>query len=344
MRSLRVPLVAICAAALAVASLTARAADPVKIRFGWAVVPASMVPLFPEMKGHLAHYGKSYVLEPIHFRGTPQMVTAQASGDIDVSTLAYSSFALAIENAQLKDLRVIADEFQDGVPGWYTNPFVVRKDSPIHSVKDLKGKVIGSNGGGSAVDIAARAMLRKNGIDDKRGVSFIEVPLPTTLPVLRDKKADLMPAVLPFSSNPKLWDVARTLFTQKDAVGETQMIIWAARTPFLEKNRAAVEDFMQDAIAAMAWFRDPAHHKETVAMVSKFTKIPPTVFDSWLFVKGKDYYRNPKLIPNLKSLQSNVDLQVKLGFLKEPLDVHKYSDLSYVEAAGKRGGEHMGKM
>lgn len=344
MRSLRLVLTGVCAAALATASLSARAAEPVKIRFGWAVVPASMVPLFPEMKGKLAHYGKSYVLEPIHFRGTPQMVTAQASGDIDISTLAYSSFALAIENAQLKDLRVISDEFQDGVPGYYTNDFVVRKDSPIHSIKDLKGKVLGSNAGGSAVDIAIRAMLRKNGIDDKRDVSFVEAPLPTTLPVLRDKKADLMPAVLPFAANPKLWDVARTLFTQKEAVGETQMIIWAARTPFLTKNKKAVEDFMQDAIAAMAWFRNPAHHKETVAMVSKFTKIPAKVFDSWLFVKGKDYYRNPKLIPNLKSLQSNVDLQVKLGFLKEPLDVHTYSDLSYVKAAGARPMEKLGKM
>jgi ABC-type nitrate/sulfonate/bicarbonate transport system substrate-binding protein len=338
MRSPRFMLAAVAAAVLAVASLSARAAEPVKIRFGWAVVPASMVPLFPEKKDILKHYGKSYVLEPIHFRGTPQMVTAQASGDIDVSTLAYSSFALAIENAKLDDLRVIADEFQDGVPGYYTNSFVVRKDSSIHSIADLKGKVLGSNAGGSAVDIAIRAILRKNGIDDKRDVSFVEAPLPTTLPVLRDKKADLMPAVLPFAANPKLWDVARTLFTQKDAVGETQMIIWAARTPFLQKNRQAMVDFMDDAIHAMAWFRDPKNHKATVALVSKFTKIPPPVFDSWLFVKGKDYYRDPKLVPNLKSLQSNVDLQVKLGFLKTPLDVHKYSDLSYVEAAGKRGG------
>jgi ABC-type nitrate/sulfonate/bicarbonate transport system substrate-binding protein len=338
MRSLRFSLAALTAAALTLASLSARAADPVKIRFGWAVVPASMVPLFPEKKDILKHYGKSYVLEPIHFRGTPQMITAQASGDIDISTLAYSSFALAIENAKLDDLRVIADEFQDGVPGYYTNSFVVRKDSPIKTIKDLKGKVLGSNAGGSAVDIAIRAILRKNGIDDKRDVSFVEAPLPTTLPVLRDKKADLMPAVLPFAANPKLWEVGRTLFTQKEAVGETQMIIWASRLPFLTKNHQAMVDFMDDAIHAMEWFRDPKNHDATVELVSKFTKIPKPVFDSWLFVKGKDYYRDPKLIPNLKSLQANVDLQVQLGFLKKPLDVNKYSDLSYVKEAGKRGG------
>jgi NitT/TauT family transport system substrate-binding protein len=325
----------LAAAVLAVGIASAKAADPVKIRFGWAVVPASMVPLFPEIKDKLKHYGKSYTLDAQRFQGTPQMITAQATGDLDISTLAFSTIALAIQNAKMNDLRVISDEFQDGVEGYATNTFLVAKDSPIRKVEDLKGKVLATNGGGSAVDIAMRAMLRKHGIDDNKGVTWVEAPLPNMGAFLAEKKADHVPSVLPFSANPKTLEASRVLYTQKDAVGQTQMIIWAARKPFLDKNKAAMIDFFEDAIMAMRWFEDEKNHAATVKLVSDFTKIPAPVFDSWLFTK-KDYYRNPKLIPNLEALQKNIDLQKDLGLLKTSIDIKKFSDLSLAEAAAKR--------
>ena len=325
----------LAAAILAVGALSAKAADPVKIRFGWAVVPASMVPLFPEIKDKLKHYGKSYTLDAQRFQGTPQMLTAQATGDLDISTLAFSTIALAIQNAKMNDLRVISDEFQDGVEGYATNTFLVAKDSPIQKVEDLKGKVLATNGGGSAVDIVMRAMLRKHGIDDNKGVTWVEVPLPNMGAFLMEKKADHVPSVLPFSQNPKILEASRVLYTQKDAVGQTQMIIWAARAPFLQKNKAAMIDFFEDAITAMRWFEDEKNHAETVKLVSDFTKIPAPVFESWLFTK-KDYYRNPKLMPNLEALQKNIDLQKDLGLLKASIDIKKFSDLSLAEAAAKR--------
>ncbi|MFZ1948643.1 MAG: ABC transporter substrate-binding protein, partial [Pseudolabrys sp.] len=98
----------------------------------------------------------------------------------------------------------MADEFQDGVPGYFSEQFYVRKDSGINKVEDLKGKVIATNGGGSAVDVAMRAMLKKHGLEEKRDYTMIEAPLPTMPAVLSDKKADLVPAVLPFALNPKL--------------------------------------------------------------------------------------------------------------------------------------------
>ena len=333
MRALK--FLSLAAVTVALSAASSQAADPVKIRFGWAVVPASMVPIFPEKKELLKHYGKSYTLDMLKFQGTPQMITAQATGDIDISTLAFSTIALAIQNANMQDLRVISDEFQDGVPGYHTNTFIVLKDSPIKKAEDLKGKIIATNGGGSAVDIAMRAMLRKVKLDDKKDVTWVESPLPNMGAFLMEKKADHVPSVLPFSENAKLLEASRTLYTQIDAVGQTQMIIWAARKPFLDKNRAAMVDFFEDAIAAMRWFEDEKNHAATVKLVSDFTKIPPPVFDSWLFTK-KDYYRNPKLIPNLKALQANMDLQKDLGLLKDTIDISKFSDLSLVEEAGKR--------
>jgi sulfonate transport system substrate-binding protein len=105
-------------------------------------------------------------------------MTALATGGLDCAALAHSTFALGIENAGMADLRIIGDEFQDGVPGYHTNALVMRKDSAIHTVDDLKGKILASNQIESAIDMALRAMMAKHQLQDKRDVTMIEVRFP----------------------------------------------------------------------------------------------------------------------------------------------------------------------
>ena len=121
MRILKVALAGACALGLFAA--TANSAEPVKIRMGWVAPVANWGSIVLEKKELAQHMGKSYTLEAIRFQGTPQMITAIANNELEISNLAYSSLAIAIENAGLDDIRVIADEFQDGVPGHYSSQY-----------------------------------------------------------------------------------------------------------------------------------------------------------------------------------------------------------------------------
>src|SRR6185295_802652 len=125
--------------------------------------------------------------------------------------------------------------------------------------------------------------------------------------------------------------IGRTLFIQRDAIGVTDMIVWAARKPFLDKNRAAMVDFMEDTLRITRWFLDPANHKEVMEIAGRLTKQPPERYD-WLFTK-RDTYRDPNMIPDLVALQKNLDMTQDLGFIKAKVDVKKYTDLSIVEEA-----------
>lgn len=335
-------IIALCVIAIALGA-GAAAADPVKIRVGW-VQPVSNLPSILFLKDGIAlHQGQSYEMVPTHFANTPAMIPALAAGDIEIATLAYSSFALAVQNAGIDDLRVIADELQDGVDGYYSNEMMVLKASPITTVEDLKGKVLASNGAGGAVDMALRAMLRQHGLEDKRDLTIIEISSPNQRAALGEHKVDLITTATPFSQNPELRAMARTLFTQKDAVGSTQMILWAARVSFIEKNRAALVDFLADAIRARRFYADPANHAEAVRLAADFSKQPADQLDGWLFTKTGDYYRDPNDLPNLDALQRNIDMQQQLGFLKTSLDVRKYADLSMVEEAGAAVQSNSGK-
>ena len=321
-------------AALLLGASTRGKAEPVTIHAGWLVVPNMIFPMTPMKSEVLRHYGKSYVLDLIHFTGTPPQITALAAGQIDLSPISFSAFALAVTNAHLGDLRIIADGLQDGAPGWQTNSFLVLKDGPIHGVEDLKGQVLASNAFGGAVDIGMRVMLRKHGLEDKRDLSIIEVQVPNMKAALAEKKVALIAPLPPFTNDPELKAISRVLFQQREALGVSQTIILTARTGTLAKNRAAWIDFLEDQLVFLRWLTDPANHRAAVALAADFNKTAPEKLD-WAFTHA-DSYRDPKGRPNVEALQSNLDMMTELGFAKERVAVDRYLDLSLVKEAASR--------
>jgi sulfonate transport system substrate-binding protein len=324
-----------CALAMLIGSVGANA-DPLNIRISWVAVPNNLPPLFMAKPEMMQHAGKSYTVDPIRFPGTPQSVAALASGDLDIALLTFSSFPLAIQNAGLQDLRVISDEFIDGFPGYYSAEFIVLKDGPVKTIKDLKGRVAAINVRGGGTDMALRAITRKDGLHEKRDYTELEVAFANMQAVLLDRKADLIGLGVPaMSTDRALREVATTLFTQRDSLGPTAQVIWVARSGFLEKNRAALLDFMEDALRSRRFYIDPANHREVVDIVARVTKLPPPQLEPWLFTKN-DFYRDPNGLLDTAVLQDNIDKMVDLGFLKSGIDVKKYVDLALVREAGTR--------
>jgi NitT/TauT family transport system substrate-binding protein len=333
MHHLKLLLTGLCVAG-ALCAGPARSAEPVKIRVSWIAPITNWASILLEKKDLARHLGQSYVLEPVRYVGTPQMITALANGELEIANLAFSTLPIAIQNAGLDDLRVIADELQDGVDDYYSQEYMVLAAGPIKKIEDLKGKVVATVAAGAAVDVAMRTMLRRHGLEDKRDYAMVEAPLPTMRAMLADRKADLVPLVLPFALDPVLRRIARPLFLNRDVVGVTQLLVWTARQSFLDRNRAAMIDFAEDTLRITRWFLDPASHNEVMAIAGRLTKQPPERFD-WPFTK-RDYYHAPDMVPNLDALQKNVAMMKDLGFVTTSIDVRKYSDLSIVEAAAQR--------
>lgn len=313
----------------------ARAAEPLLIRHGWVVMTGPMSPLIFMKPDILKHYGKAYTVDPVHFQGTSPELIALATDQLEIASLAYSSFVLGIQNAQLNDMRIIADGFQDGHPGYNSIEYMVRNDSGIKRVEDLKGKILGINVIGAAVDIGGRAVLAKHGLAFPRDYSIIEANFPTIGAMLLQGKADIVSMVEPFNYAPEVQKGAHTLFTMRDGMGTSQMIVLVARESFLKKHVAELDDFFEDLVRGTHWMLDPANRDAAIAFSAAAAKQPVALFTPY-YLTTKDQYRDPDGIPNLDALQKNIDTQVKLGFLKQGIDVKQYADLSFIERAAKR--------
>jgi sulfonate transport system substrate-binding protein len=313
----------------------ASAESPVKIRAGWVSTPASLVPLLFLKPGVTKHHGKSYMFEPVYFASSTLQITAVSQGELDLAAFGYTSFPLAIQNAGLSDLRIIADEIQDGAPGYYSTPYFVRKNSGIDRIEDMQGKVAVTNGLGSGVDIIMRSALRTHGLEVQRDYTMIEAPFPTHKAMLKELKGDLVVGVLPFSYDPELNEFAKSLFTTQSSLGRIALSFWAVRKSFIDKNGAALIDLLEDYGTMLRWFYDPANHKEAVGITGRFLKRPPAVLEDWLFTE-RDFYRDLDGKPDLNVIQKSVDRVKDVGFIKETLDVSKHADLSLLEEASRR--------
>jgi sulfonate transport system substrate-binding protein len=321
-------------AAMGLIGATASAQEPVKIRIAWVVPIGNWASIIYEKKDLMPHYGKSYIAEPMRFQSTPTMITALGSGELEIADLAYSSFAIAVENAGMSDLRIIGDEVQDGVHGYLSGGYYVLKDGPVKTIDDLKGKVLGTVGAGAAIDIPVRAIMRKHGFEAPRDYTMVEAAFPNMPSMLFEHKLDFIPSVPPFSLAPQMGTDARVLFTVKDALGPSEFIIWAAHDSFLKQHRAAMVDLMEDAVRATRFFTDPKNHDEAVQIAARIVKQPPEKM-GYAFTKA-DNYHDPDMRPDLASFEHAIDIQQETGFIKEKLDARKYADLSILDEAIKR--------
>src|SRR6202047_1165991 len=263
-------------------------AEPVKIRVAWVAALSNLSAMWLDKKDLAQHFGKSYIFEPVHFAGTPPMVTAIANNEVEISDLAYSTLPIAIKNAGMEDTRIISDDFQDGVEGYWTIRFNVLKDGPIKKVEDLKGKVVATNAEGSAVDIAMKAMLHKHGLENKRDYTVIEAPFPAMKAMLAEHKVDLIPGILPFALDPEMGKIGTTLFTAKDAIGVSEFVSFQARKPFIDKNRTALVDWLEDTQRILHWYLAPKNHDEAVQISARLVKAPPERF-GWVFTRTDQY-------------------------------------------------------
>jgi sulfonate transport system substrate-binding protein len=333
---MRVRICLVASLLLVFATAASRADEPTKLRIGWITVPIALAPIMSTKQDVTRHLGKSYTIEAIHFAGTTPQITALASGDLDIAELSYSSFALAIQNAHLDDLRMIADSLQDGVNA-YSGPFVVRKDGPVKTIEDLKGKTVCVNVIGAGIDIGMRAILRRHGLEAGRDYNVIEANFVNQVQLLAEGKVDMTTTVSESVNDEELQRIARPLFDLKEAMGgPTQILARAARATDIAKNRAAMVDFFEDEIREWHWYLDPKNRAEALQIVADFNKKPASFYDSYIWTNDKDLYHDPDDRLNVDALQRNYKTQKEAGFLNIDIDARHYADLSIVDEAAKR--------
>lgn len=314
----------------------ARAAGPPPIRYatGGGIGPNELetVIFLDWMKQNvLKRYGKDYTLTLTFTRSTADAASLLAAGQVDLGSLATPVFAAAtLKNAIPGGATILADVFDDGVPGHAANAFFVLNDAPIHSVADLKGKKVAVNAYGTIVDLPLRIALKKAGLDPVSDVEIVEIGFPDIGPALRQKRIDCGSLVLPFMPIEVAKGGIRQLFSCAEALGGPYTTIFqTGRNDFLKSNGPAVRSMLADYTEALHWLYDPANRAKAIELTATLTKSSPKVLETY-FLLANDFYRDLGGCIRPAYLQRVADAMLSQKLLPGPIDMGKYLDLSYL--------------
>jgi ABC-type nitrate/sulfonate/bicarbonate transport system substrate-binding protein len=125
------------------------------------------------------------------------------------------------------------------------------------------------------------------------------------------------------------------LFSGREVLGAFETVCWIAQRDWLEKNRAAVIDLLEDNMRFRRWMTDPATRMDAVRLAAKVTKEPVSNYEEWAFT-NKDNFRHPPARIDVVRLQKNIDDLHGLGLLPVTIVAKDAVDMSMVEEAARR--------
>lgn len=309
-------------------------AAPVKIRYatGGGMGPNEIetIVFMPWMRENvLKRYGKDYTLDVVYTRGTPEAASLIAAGQVDIATMSYPILATSIQKKAIPSgVSAIADIYQAAREGFRSNDFVTRNDSPIKSIKDLKGKTVGVNAFGSSTELVLKVALNRAGIDPK-DVRIVEVSFPSMAAAIREKRIDVGILVLPFSASEMQKGDLRPVFNERSAFGPYSVIFQAASNDFLKAQPAAVKAYLADYVAGLHWLYDPANRTRAIELAAELTKAPVATVSSY-FLTGNDYYRDRNACIDASLLQGTFDAMREYGLLSAPVEAKPHVDTSFL--------------
>ena len=269
---------------------------------------AGMVPLYAANKlGYFKDAGLEVAIE--FAAGGAQSLPLVMQGTLQLSNGPIVSVALA--NQQGFDLRLLGPSLDDKrtTPGQTAS--LVKSDSPVRNVADLKGKRVGVNTINSVNWMYDRAFLRKHGLDPSQ-VTYVEVPFPSMVDALIRGSVDAINVAQPFHRIAVNTGQARVLgYPFVEVQPGLHIAAFGGSAAWLDANPNTVRAFSQAMRRSVEYLR--ANPREAKNLIAEFTKskrelVEEVPIDDW----STDL--------SVADVAATLKVMQQEGLLKKPID------------------------
>ena len=245
---------------------------PVKIRMGWGIPAEEIKYVMMEHPEVAAGLGKDYEVEWHEFSGTALGVQGVAAGTLDCASVGGLSVANGIDKGA--DIVLLGEFIEERKPHFST-PWMVRKDSGIDSVDDLRGKRVATNAVGGSTDYLQDFYIeQETGMKPGRDYEKVEVPFGQMQETLLAGRVDVGLFPQPFYGAVNATGDVKPLFRIGDEIEPFVQIMNGCSRGFIDDHRDAMTSFQRDWGSVARWIADPANRAEVVDASAAATKIP----------------------------------------------------------------------
>jgi len=285
------------------------AAQPGEIRMGYNQVWTTPFLLVGKERG--AFDAPPGQIKWVTFINPNQVMEAMAAGELDAGALTPAHYLIALD----KGVKMTAVAI---LSGWNTptSSYMVRVDSGIQTVQDLRGKTIGVNNYGGVFDIYLRHTLDKHGVDSKKDVKIVEIPISNIYQALSTKQIDAgaVPALFVPMADARFKGQFKVLFDFRDVPGikdrpQINQLLLAVTDDYQKRERPALKAFLQRYLSVVRW--SYANPSEAAGLWAKASKVE--------LVKAlpDPFGPNTDAKIDVPAMQLDIEIMHRHGYLKK---------------------------
>lgn len=245
----------------------------------------------------------------------PAVAEAMAADQIDIGQMGVAVIVTAAGRGLPAKIVMNTGIAGEGV--------VVRKDSDIHGLADLRGKTIAIPAKGNMQDYIVRLGLEKSGLDPSKDVKFLEIAAPDQSQALQSKLVDAIVLWEPLVANAIL-SGGRMLASGQQIFPDHDNDTITATNEAIAKHPRAVRTIVETIVKAQQWVMDNPDEAKVISV--KYLGLPRATIDlAW-----QDLYRRRDGRPSVAITQQFADFLQKWGYVKTHVDASKLIDFQFI--------------
>jgi NitT/TauT family transport system substrate-binding protein len=215
----------------------------------------------------------------------------------------------------------------------YGSAMVVRKDSPIRAVADLRGKTIAIPSRFSDERLLAIRATRKAGLatDDYRMTEMAPPDMPAALAA---KAIDAFVVGEPFPSQVEMSGVGRVLFQAREYWPDYMSCVLVVRQDVIDGRPQVIQTLVDGIARSGLWLEGGRPNRVHAAdFVGRYYYHQDPRLLEWALTRPLDRVKYEPLSPYKKDFDLGVSLMVETGVLDEPIAFEEYVDTRFAEGA-----------
>jgi NitT/TauT family transport system substrate-binding protein len=262
---------------------------------------------------------------PRMFQGFPEIKEALISNRMQVGFMvAPMAIALAAQGVPIKIVYL---------GHRYGSAVVVRKDGPIHSVKDLAGRTIAIPSRFSDERLIVFRALKANGVPSS-SVRLLEMAPADVAGALAAKAVDAFSMGEPYPSQAEMGGYGRILFPAREYWPDYMSCVVVVRQDVIDQRPDAVQTLVDGIARSGLWLDEGLPHREHAAdFVGRYYYHQPPALLRHALTMPLDRVIYTRLAPRKPDFDLVRDLMIETGVLDRKIAFDEYVDARFADGA-----------
>jgi NitT/TauT family transport system substrate-binding protein len=262
---------------------------------------------------------------PRMFQGFPEIKEALISNRMQAGFL-VAPMAIALRS-QGVPIRIVYLGHR------YGSSMTVRRDGPVHSVADLRGRTIAIPSRFSDERLVALRALRSAGMT-VNDVHMVEMAPPDMASALAASAIDAFIVAEPYPSQAEIGGYGRILFDAREYWPDYISCVLVVRQDVIDRRPAAVQALVDGIARSGLWLDEGRPHRELAAdFVGRYYFHQPVPLMRWVLTNPMDRVQYTRLSPLRADFDLVRDLMLESGLIRRRVEFDEYVDTRFAEGA-----------